>query len=90
MWIYTLPSGPFTRLTFAGTLEIPGKVEYLHPLLEPALQETLGVILFQEQVLKIARDVAGSAGGAGTNGIRCCSRIRALKRVAGLLCGSRT
>ncbi|HJO90557.1 MAG TPA: DNA polymerase III subunit alpha, partial [Anaerolineales bacterium] len=30
---------------------------YLHPLLKPALKETLGVILFQEQVLKIARDL---------------------------------
>ncbi len=34
-------------------------VTYAHPLLRPALQETLGVILFQEQVLKVARDVAG-------------------------------
>ncbi|MCB1135388.1 MAG: error-prone DNA polymerase, partial [Chlamydiia bacterium] len=34
-------------------------VTYLHPLLEPALQETLGVILFQEQVLQAAVAVAG-------------------------------
>jgi error-prone DNA polymerase len=40
-------------------------VTYLHPLLEPALQETLGVILFQEQVLKIARDLAGFTAGQG-------------------------
>ncbi len=40
-------------------------VRYLHPLLEPALAETLGVILFQEQVLKIARDVAGFTPGQG-------------------------
>ena len=38
---------------------------YLHPLLKPALQETLGVILFQEQVLKIARDLAGFTPGEG-------------------------
>lgn len=41
------------------------QVEYLHPLMKPALQETLGVILFQEQVLKIARDVAGFTPGEG-------------------------
>ena len=29
-------------------------VTYLHPLLEPILQETLGVIVFQEQVIRIA------------------------------------
>ncbi len=32
---------------------------YQHPLLEPILKETLGVILFEEQVTKIAREVAG-------------------------------
>jgi error-prone DNA polymerase len=40
-------------------------VSYLHPRLKPALQETLGVILFQEQVLKVARDVAGFTAGQG-------------------------
>ena len=40
-------------------------VAYLHPSLEPALRETLGVILFQEQVLKVARDLAGFTAGQG-------------------------
>ncbi len=40
-------------------------VSYAHPLLEPALRETLGVILFQEQVLKVARDLAGWTAGQG-------------------------
>lgn len=40
-------------------------VTYLHPLLEPILSETLGVVLFQEQVLQIARDVAGFSPGQG-------------------------
>jgi DNA polymerase III alpha subunit len=35
------------------------KVEYLHPALEPLLKETFGVILYQEQVLRLARDLAG-------------------------------
>jgi len=34
-------------------------VTYLHPLLEPALKKTLGVPLFQEQLMQIAIDVAG-------------------------------
>jgi error-prone DNA polymerase len=38
-------------------------ITYLHPLLEPALAETLGVIIFQEQVLKVARDLAGFPPG---------------------------
>ncbi len=34
-------------------------VTYLHPLLQPALERTLGVPLFQEQLMQIATDVAG-------------------------------
>ncbi len=34
-------------------------VSYLHPSLEPILGETLGVCMFQEQVIRIATDVAG-------------------------------
>jgi error-prone DNA polymerase len=34
-------------------------VTYLHPKLKNALDETLGVILYQEQVLKVAHDLAG-------------------------------
>jgi error-prone DNA polymerase len=34
-------------------------VTYLHPRLKNALDETLGVILYQEQVLKVAHDLAG-------------------------------
>ena len=35
------------------------EVTYLHPSLEPILAETLGVILYQEQVMKVAIHVAG-------------------------------
>ena len=34
-------------------------MSYLHPLLRPALEKTLGVPLFQEQMMHIAMDVAG-------------------------------
>jgi error-prone DNA polymerase len=34
-------------------------VTYLHPNLQSALGETLGVVLYQEQVLKVAHDLAG-------------------------------
>ena len=39
--------------------------DYLHPLLEPVLRETYGVIIYQEQVQKIAQILAGyTLGGA--------------------------
>ena len=39
------------------------KAECLHPLLEPVLRRTLGVPLFQEQLLRMAMIVAGFSGG---------------------------
>ena len=39
------------------------EVTQLHPSLEPILSETLGVILFQEQVLKVAVTIAGFSCG---------------------------
>lgn len=34
-------------------------IEYDHPALKPILEPTLGIILYQEQVMKICREVAG-------------------------------
>ena len=38
-------------------------VTYLHPLLEPSLKKTLGVPLFQEQLMQMAIDVGGFSPG---------------------------
>jgi len=38
-------------------------VSYLHPALEPVLRESHGVVLYQEQVLRIAHEVAGMSLG---------------------------
>ena len=35
------------------------KVTYMHPLLEPILKETFGVVLYQEQVMQIVQVLAG-------------------------------
>ena len=44
-------------------------LEYPHPSLEPILQETYGVILYQEQVMRIASDLA-SFSMAEADGLR--------------------
>ncbi|MEW6608496.1 MAG: DNA polymerase III subunit alpha [bacterium] len=36
-----------------------GKIRYLHPSLKPILEETYGVIIYQEQVMQIASSLAG-------------------------------
>ncbi len=38
-------------------------VEYLHPLLEPILRETYGVMTYQDDVMRIARELAGYTMG---------------------------
>lgn len=39
------------------------KVEYRHPKLEPILSETYGITVYQEQIIRIARDLAGYDAG---------------------------
>ncbi len=38
------------------------KVEFIHPSLEPILRETYGIIVYQEQIIRIATDIAGYTG----------------------------
>jgi error-prone DNA polymerase len=51
---------------------------YDHPLLEPVLRETYGVILYQEQVLQIAIALAGFSAGQADSFRRSMSRKRSL------------
>src|SRR5438876_736019 len=51
-------------------------VQYAHPLLEPILKETLGVILFQEQILRVAIAAAGFSPSAADMLRRAMSRSR--------------
>lgn len=39
------------------------EIEYLHPKLKPILEKTYGVAVYQEQVLQMARDLAGFSLG---------------------------
>ena len=43
------------------------KIRYDHPLLEPILKETYGVILYQEQAMRIASRLAGFSLGQADN-----------------------
>jgi hypothetical protein len=54
---------------------------YLHPSLEPILKRTLGVPLFQEQLLRIAMTVAGFTGGEAEELRRAMGFKRSEKRM---------
>ncbi|HEV3406642.1 MAG TPA: DNA polymerase III subunit alpha, partial [Candidatus Dormibacteraeota bacterium] len=49
-------------------------VTYAHPLLEPILKDTLGVILYQEQIIEIAMHVAGMKPGRADGFRRAMTR----------------
>ena len=51
-------------------------VTYLHPSLQPILEETLGVVLYQEQIIKISMDCAGFSGGEADRFRRAMSSHR--------------
>ncbi|OVE79327.1 DNA polymerase III subunit alpha [bacterium G20] len=39
------------------------KIEYMHPVMKDALENTYGVIVYQEQVMQISKDLCGFSGG---------------------------
>jgi len=58
--------GPMENIpTYARVKAGEENPHYLHPDMEETLRETYGIIVYQEQVMKLARDLAGySLGGA--------------------------
>jgi len=59
-------------------------VTYDHPSLEPVLAETLGVILYQEQVLQVAMALAGFSAGQAESLRRAMSRKRSREAIGKL------
>src|SRR3989449_7171906 len=60
-----------------------------HPLLRDVLAETLGVILYQDQVLQVCQALAGFTAGQAEGPRRALSRPRRPALIAGLLGGVR-
>ena len=58
-------------------------VPYDHPLLEEALGETLGVIIFQDQVLQVCKALAGFSDGQAEGLRRAMSRKRSREALLG-------
>jgi error-prone DNA polymerase len=57
-------------------------IDYMHPSFEPILKRTLGVPLFQEQLLRMAMVIAGFSGGEAEELRRALGFKRADKRLA--------
>lgn len=57
-------------------------VAYLHPALEPILSKTQGVLLFQEQILRIAREIAGLSWEEADHLRRGMSKFKAREMAA--------
>jgi len=59
-------------------------VEYAHPCLEPILARTLGVPLFQEQLLRIAMVAAGFTGGEAEELRRAMGFKRSMEKMTSI------
>jgi error-prone DNA polymerase len=62
------------------------EVTYLHPLLEPCLKKTLGVPVFQEQLMQIAIDVAGFSPAESDRLRQAMGSKRSAERMEELRC----
>jgi error-prone DNA polymerase len=58
------------------------EIPYAHPLLEDALGETLGVVIYQDQVLKVCQALAGFSDGQAESLRRAMSRKRSKEALA--------
>ena len=58
--------GPMENIPkYLASIKGDEKIEYMHPLLEPVLKDTYGVMIYQEQVMSAAQILAGyTLGGA--------------------------
>ncbi len=59
-------------------------VTYLHPLLKPALEKTLGIPLFQEQLMQMAIDVSGFTPAEADELRRAMGSKRSVTRMTAL------
>jgi error-prone DNA polymerase len=58
-------------------------IPYEHPLLEPVLRDTLGTIVYQEQVLEVAMHLAGFSSAQAEGLRRAMSRRRSEEAIRG-------
>ena len=54
-----LDPDPCNSLNFINRKHGKGEVDFLHPSLKHVLEDTYGVMLYQEQVMQIAQVLAG-------------------------------
>jgi error-prone DNA polymerase len=59
-------------------------IRYAHPALEPILKDTLGIVLYQEQVLEIAHVVAGLSYGDADGFRKAMSHYRTSGEMEGM------
>lgn len=67
---------PFMETRARAVRGEPVNIPYAHRCLEPVLKETLGVIIFQDQVLQVAMAAAGYSAGEAERLRRAMSRRR--------------
>jgi DNA polymerase-3 subunit alpha len=70
------PSTGGMARTFVRRYRGEEPVTFLHPALEPILSQTKGVLIFQEQILRVAREIAGLSWAQANQLRRGMSKFR--------------
>jgi DNA-directed DNA polymerase III PolC len=76
------PSGSGMKKHFIARRLGLEKTEYLHPALEPVLKDTYGVMLYQEDTLKVAEAIAGMTLAEGDSLRRAMTKKRSPREMA--------
>ena len=79
------PIGGGLMKTFFERRQGKAPVTYPHPSLEPILARTLGVPIFQEQILRVAMTAAGFTGGEAEELRRAMGFKRSVERMDGIV-----
>ncbi len=67
--------GPMDAIPdFIKNKKAPDKIHYLHPLMKPILDVTYGIIVYQEQVMSVVRELGGYSMGGADNIRRMMSK----------------
>jgi hypothetical protein len=69
--------GPMDEIPRYISGRFGGKVEYPHPKLKPVLEDTYGMLLYQEQVMQASQVLAGFTGGQAETLMKAMSKKKA-------------
>jgi len=73
------PMGGGVHHSYAKRKQDPELIEYWHPAVEPILEETYGLVAYQEQVMEIAKQIGGFSGAEADDMRKAMGKLYRIK-----------